>query len=370
MSRYSMCSGMMSKQKIFSGQPVVLFLLVPSDMNRYYTQKGQASLTSNEGSKVLYEPISLPIKGVYDESEILTNIEMDDNIKSLEKRLGGTILEILNRVGDERETLGDEVVNNLMNFISIGMEHRSIYDKIVAHDKECRSYLISDVYFTVLEKLGFEQTETVKDRYFRKYEHPNLKDIVVYSDNTFTSIKVNGKDKTAYNIKSFLELTGLSHDIMKDETNSSLFIDYAEKCSELYIHNEKTQEELDIEAELNTIDMQKVSQSPESDEMKRLGLLIEKLQEEKDKNNNFSKEDKKRNEHYFNVKNSVKDKLEILTEVDVFKQDRNALNDYFHFCYGMWSTSSLFMPTYSGYNDCEKGYSSFLYEAIKDIVRD
>jgi len=156
MSSSSSVSGVMSKQIIMSGDPVVLYLLIPASKSGYYLNQGTSSLSSNEGSEVLYNPVALPIMGVCGDFGTLNKIERDENVIEIEKTLGAPIEKILSRIGDDREVFSDdEKIEKIMGYISSCMEHRDIFDAMVQTDAEKRPYQSSDVRFTVLELLGF-----------------------------------------------------------------------------------------------------------------------------------------------------------------------------------------------------------------------
>jgi len=163
-----------------------------------------------------------------------------------------------------------------------------------------------------------------------------------------------------------VELLKLDDKVLKSETSSSLFLSYAERANELAIKRDK-----DPRSDLIMDKIKKLDPETDFEQGGRYHELFDELQklEQETEIGKLSKKEKERNDRYLSVVEHTIGKLQSLNKTSVFKQPRKALENHFHFCASMFLTSSLFMPTYSGYSDGEPSYGKELYKAMEKFVR-
>ena len=368
MSQYSQVSGVMSKKMIKSGDRVVLFFIKRSQVSNYYLNKGSKTLISNEGSEVLYNPVALHIRGRFDECNFLVDIEDSENVKDIEKKIGASITKIISRIGDDREKVSkDKLTEKLLANLSICLEHESIFDTLVSLDKEKRDYSESYAYLESIKMLGFKVVKKVKSKYIYKLTNKDLKDIVIFSDG-FCSMKVekNGKEiPNIYSLGDLIETLELDMGKFKNETSTSLSIKNAATKERKIIRPEKCSETDAAMKKITEIyrSGEDITSKNTTERISEICLEIENLKK-KSNIGHFTKEENEINERNINEVDQYANICKHLNTKSVFDLDRNSLEDLMHFIYSMWATNSVFMPTYSGYNDTLENYEKELYEAI------
>jgi hypothetical protein len=359
-----MSSGIMSKQQIRSGERVVLFLLLPSNKQSYYINQAKCNLISNEGSEVLFQVAGLPIVGTYDEYDYLVNIEKTEFVKQLESHLDVSIEDFVKYLRSDHNKLESEKAIEIANQLSSCMEHYSIYKQMVQIDREKRTYKNSDLYYTVLERLGFKLVEKLnKKRYSLKYEHVEFPSVEIYSDGHFVEVFNNKKEVGGiYNLKDLLSFVELDFDESLSEID--LFFEWAKdftKDTVFKVYSEEDKKEKEkLYDEFLEID---------SNDREKLSELLNKLKEiEKRCDMGLTKEDEEKNTQKLNLLISLgSSKFKKLTGKSTFDFDNKELAELSCFKYSMWSTSSLFMPTYSSYNDTEPDYEEELLDTINQF---
>lgn len=376
MSSSSSVSGVMSKQYIMSGDSVVVYLLRKTNNFGYYMNQGQSTLTSNEGSKVLFTPIALPIKASVSDFGIVVDVERGENVLKIEEYFKAPIEKIFARIGDDRNSFtSSRKIESFFDSIFICMEHRDVFDKMIEFDKKSNPYKSSFIYFTVLEMLGFECVELIDDRYYKKYTHKDFENIIIYSDDMFINIEKDGDmiDK-CYNVGDLLKILNLDEKIMEEENYLSLHIKFAEECSKKMIEPEPLSKEcIEIVEKLKKliINNKKKRKSVESEKLfkKEYDILCDQLAKIQKKSKLDAKEEA-RNEGYISTTKNISSNLEMINKTSVFDQNRVDLINHYSFVSAMYSTSSLFMPTFSGYNDCmPDSYNKELHKLVKDFLK-
>jgi hypothetical protein len=369
---YSQVSGIMSKKIIKAGDSVVLFFIKRSERSNYYLNRGVKTLISNEGSEVLYTPVSLPICGVFNECNFLVDIEENENVSDIESKLGMSIKDILSCIGDEREIvkIKNEETKKIISKLSICLEHENVFDKMVTLDKEKRSFDESSLYKESIEKLNFVTTETVSGRYCYKMENDFIPDIIIYKDKSdFAQVEKNGKIISGiYTLKDLINLTKLSDEKFKGETTISLHINNVDlkRTNVIYkVHSEKEEE---IKEKLTTFFMSSPDMSLKEN-VDKMNLLLEEGSKENEGSNisHLTSEELEINNRNIESINSYEKHAKLLNTKSIFDLDRDSVENLFHFMYSMWATSSLFMPTYSGYNDTEDNYEKELHSILSKL---
>lgn len=232
----SSCSGVMSKQIIKAGDPVVCFLLIRSKMSEYYLNKGCSTFRSNEGEKIIYKPISFPIFGKASYFGKMVDVEKTPHIIDAEKNLGMSIDKFINNIGDFEK-------NNELNSISVCYEHRYIYESMIEYAKEKENSLknLKNINFfpVVLECFGFILCgENYNERYCLHYKHPKHPEYIVKSDGLFIEILLNNNPHPKIlNFISFLKFFKLSLKDLSKKNNFSFINEQAREYYKLFKEN-------------------------------------------------------------------------------------------------------------------------------------
>lgn len=365
---YSMCSGIMSKQQIRNGEKVALFMLHPSDMRNYYLQP-RTNLISNEGPEALYKVIGLPLVGVFDEVRLIIDIEKNDFTAAMEEYLGVKIEDFINHIMHDYEKLESDKAMEVASKISICMEHHSIFEKMIQIDAQKNTCEKSDLYYTTLEKIGFERVgESSDERYSSKYEHPDYPSLVIFSDGTFARLFDNGKEiQRIYNLKDLLDYMKMDFDT--SITNTSLFLEWVRDYTKDVIKIEYSEEE---ESRMMDI-FKKIQALGQTEEDKsKIKEYLEELKKENESKQptGFSEEDKKENDRKLQLLNSLGGTFKNICGKEMFYFSNEDLAKNRHFLASMWATGSLFMPTYSSYNDTEPDYDKELFDFVTEFRKE
>lgn len=339
---FSTVSGMMSKQIITSGQDVVLFIMEKSPTHSAYSI-GVGTLRSNNGSTVLYRPISLPIKCKMNELSVVSDIEENDHTKELEKKYNMNILDLIKNIYVKKWGETDS-----LSHLTLGFEHLEIFNVMV---KKSINYHKNDVLLRFNIAL-FEELNAVQVDNYEK----SLLSVYTLNNKNFEFEGIFSKSSTSDTNIDFSSLT------------------YS-PASVMYLYRS-------IKKYINIIQF----------DNKNRGVSLKKQKNEIDdiiKNKNLSRDDliaaltsvqnnqvfDYLTEEGFNSLDEIKNTSSLLLdgffneEFFYNYKDESLIEKHFAFIDAMSSTNSLFMPTYSSFNDCEETYCRSLYYAVLKFVK-
>lgn len=218
-----------------TGGPATLIVMKPT--GRMYDNSdeslktyGKTYLCSNDGPRMKYSPVWLPIHGQYDTYGGLENIVEDDNTKTLEKYYNLKIQEIVNIITSGRKDDGyDDALNKvkkkgkdeygkpnyqerykeLITYSGMWI-HGDVY-KELSNDKGINYFNQMDLGTPeLLEVLGFKETgKSTDERYNRVFTKGSLS---VNSDGTWINVKKHHIYKLE-EFKQYVEKMGESIDI-------------------------------------------------------------------------------------------------------------------------------------------------------------
>jgi len=217
-----------------SNNEVVLVPLVPT--YRYapgtlrHIRDGMMSMpgsiiVSNEGCRVFFVPLTLPIFGTLDSYGHLENIEQNVNTECIEKHFDMSIDDFAQSVGygDMEKWKGKKPIlagSPELERPSGMWVHRKIYDlmseKRIGESGRDETFIWDEGYLTpyVLGLIGFNfiKEDESKERYDNLFQNKDFPTINIWSDETWIRIEVKDKDENGgfYNLKSlvsFIEKT-------------------------------------------------------------------------------------------------------------------------------------------------------------------
>lgn len=367
MSSSSSVSGIMSKRVIMSGDRVAIFLIKRSPRSAYYLDKAQTSFVSNEGTNVLYDNVALPIFGkVCDFANI---VEVDESLttKALEKRFNMSIIDIL-------EMIGNDPIEELKG-VSLCFEHESVFKKMVEVDRVKSRFDDYTFTFPVLEHLGFVKTEVreLEDNYLI-YKHPDMEGIEAHANSYHTKFFKDGKEeKGLYLLKNILSFLGLENSAM----NGIVWTDsYLEKLKYFKEYTNGFEKDINRKSKYEEIVFMEVEKlAKEGKSTKEISEMLPSIVEDlkKSQPDLFKKETPddpeivhERKSRYYNTLMEEKGMYNLL-DSDCFNFEEEAVKDMWHFKAAMHATSSIFIPTMSGYNDTVPMYQDELLDVLMEM---
>lgn len=367
---YSSCSGVMSKQLIKAGDPIVAFLIVRNKISDHYLNNGKASFRSNEGDKVIYKPISFPIFGNASYWGKMVDIEKTQHIIDIEKNLNMSIEKFIDNIGEFE-------IDNKLNRISICYEHRYIYENMVKHAKEKENENIKNINFfpVVLKCLGFDIfNKNYEERYCFHYKNPKYPEYIIKSDGLFIEIQLNNKKHPEnFNFIDFIKFFKIDIKTLKEKNNFNFLNEQAREYYKILLENNYFKEEIphDLNSLSNLIDKKNNNKMTKKDE-ELLENLKGYLQNYLDKNNKnkvkkiFNQNIVERMEHHVNeVRNFISYEL---YNKEIFEYDDEIILETQYFLQAMYKTNSIWIPTYSCYDECgDKSFSKKLLEITKGV---
>lgn len=336
---YSLTSGVMSKQFIKSGDPIVIFLLSKSKKHSFYSNVATSNYTTVEGAEILYKPISLPIFAEYHEYNKIKNIKRTDSVIDIENKLEMSIEDFFKNTLEQNYSINKDIIDNIF----ICFEHLSVYNDMVNLDKNKRPK--SDINFNlhIIEKLGFENKS---DKCFEP--------IFIHKNNDF---------KIDFISPSF------SHFYFKDKHS------YIDDLIRLNVSS--------------CLDRETVASSSFLNAKKEYNLLNKFLRTE-DLLKNYiecNNSNKELDSFYFKVKNNLNEKEtdffeSLVHNVDfyieyisnelhvknIFEFKEEDVISMFHFLHCMNKTNTIFIPMMSNYDDLEDSYCIELLEISKKVA--
>ncbi len=363
MSSSSSVSGVMSKRIIMSGDKVVAFLIVRSAVSSYYLNKGRSSIISNEGENVLYENVMLPIFGKIGDFAIMDEVVESDVTKALEEKYEQDILSLLGSIGrDSQEELKD---------VSICFEHESVYRKMVEVDKKKSKLSDRCLSFPEIEYLGFKRTgEDLESRTFWTYEHPDLKNIVVRASHYHLEVYKDGKKgERLYDEESLLNFMDLPTNSFDGFSSAQSFFNLLKTIKSEVKDIPVSKKEKKIMEELEKISLSSASEKEVSARVKEILKEAEEefAEDTSDDDLKMGKKEAERNTYFKEVLNRANDKVRLLSPKSIFDFDEQSVVDMYHFSAAMYGTSSVFMPTLSGYNDTVANYENDLLDVLNEM---
>jgi hypothetical protein len=211
------------------GDRTTLFVMRPKgSFNPYHNT---TNIVTNHGCHGLMLPLLLPIHGTYADYGVIDDIEETVYTKYLEKRMGMSIEEIAESVAR-----GEDADNNLHNILDpcAGMFVLThFFDNardIVVNKLKMNVEDEADVSAKLLKRLGFKEkglSEDKKERYNRRFEHPEVSKAYVMSDGTWVRLFEEGREdpyQSLYHPNTFaakwLEVTGHALDLGKMKVES------------------------------------------------------------------------------------------------------------------------------------------------------
>ncbi len=336
---YSLTSGVMSKQFIKSGDPIVIFLLSKSKKHSFYSNVATSNYTTVEGAEILYKPISLPIFAEYHEYNKIKNIKKTESVIDLENKLEMSIEDFLKETVEQNYSISKDIIDNIF----ICFEHLSVYNDMIELDKKKRPK--SDINFNlhIIEKLGFENNS---NKYFEpSFFHKNNDFKIDFISPSFSTFYF--KDKRSYvddlihlNIYSCLEgETVASSSFLNAKKEYNLLIDYlkSENLLKDYIECNNSKKDLDLF-------YFKVKSNLNEKEIDFFESLVHNV--------DFYIE-------YISNELHIKNIFE-LKEEDVISM--------FHFLHCMNKTNTIFIPMMSSYDDTEESYCIELLDISKKVA--
>ncbi len=186
------------------GEKCVLIPLVAVDPKEAEHYDG-AFVVSNDGPKAVYVPFALPIYGEYNDYGTMEEIEEDCNTKAIEKHFGCKIDKFVDRVC--RPFDGEKTGNKNMPEAPLGMfVQREVFEWLATNqlteynDKaECNAFEDYEMNTHTLRLIGFVEGERSKrERYDRPFTHPDIPDLVLWSDGTWIETEIKGKKVQAW----------------------------------------------------------------------------------------------------------------------------------------------------------------------------
>ena len=235
----------------------VKVVLIPLLRAEYWKEADQvgAHIVGYEGAACLYRPATLPIFGTLDSYGQLEDIERDENVEFLEKKLGVPIEVFANicsygyhtdeperekvltaLVGPPREPFILEktrkdpkaVKAEIKEFAETEKEsrramlrgmlvHRAAWDKMTSEgtdesgDPEWSLWDGGRPSSETLKLLGFKFVKETKDeRYNQKFVHPDIPGLVGMSDGSYTNFRLRGKkEEGVYRLKNLAKFVRL-----------------------------------------------------------------------------------------------------------------------------------------------------------------
>lgn len=188
---------------IHCGDPAVFVPLEPTWSAEYVDlEHGCSNIVSNDGAYTLWHPMTLPIRGVYDDYGRLGEIEEGPNTKAIEEHFGISINQFLSLFFDHWDN--PERPEGFPEKFAGMFVHAEIYDKFAKCLRDewkanGRSVLKgADLSSYVLERLGFVRTdEDLGGRYNLMYVWPGNEEFYLASDgqwSRFHGIKKHYKE--------------------------------------------------------------------------------------------------------------------------------------------------------------------------------
>jgi len=216
-------AGTMSNISIGHSEEVVFFILKPS--SGYRREAGstpgtvvlhpQSSMCSNDGSKIYYKPLFLPVFGEYNDYGSVENIKEDANTKHIEEYFGLPIDDIIGAIcsyDNEGECETEELTTELRSCSGM-FELREVYENMSNFMfNENIAYKNLWLSEDVLIDLGFvhdKDISTNDTRYSKHYAHPGVPEIYVHCDGQFSRVmctdKTNDELHSIYRLESLCE---------------------------------------------------------------------------------------------------------------------------------------------------------------------
>ena len=181
-------------------------------------------LVSNEGPKMFFAPLTLPLFGKLDTYGRLENIVRDANVECIEKYFGMNIDAFANEVTDAWRQDETEKIDltthfpDVKNKVISGMwVHRKIWNAMI---KSCPGegkwqpdhwsiWGAGDITPHVLGLIGFKfaREDLEQKRYNRLFTNPKFPEVEIWSDLTWIRCVINGKEhQSLYNLGKLVTL--------------------------------------------------------------------------------------------------------------------------------------------------------------------
>lgn len=361
MSSSSSVSGVMSKRIIMSGDSVVAFLITRSAGSNYYLNKGTSSIVSNEGENVLYANVMLPIFGKIGDFAIMDEVVESDVTKALEEKYEQDILSLLGSIGrDSQEQLKG---------VSICFEHESVYRKMVEVEKKKSTLADHCLSFPEIEYLGFKRKgEDLESNAFWTYEHPDLKDVVIRASYYHLEVYKKGRKGTnLYSESLLLDFLGLPKDSFDGFTWAQSYMNLLKTINTVVKDIPVSEKDKKFSEELRKLSESTLTKEDISSKIQEMLSELQAEPTNEDDDLKMGKKETERNSHFKDMLNRANDKVRLLSPKTIFDFDEQSVVDMFHFSSAMYGTSSVFMPTLSGYNDTVANYENDLLDVLNGM---
>jgi hypothetical protein len=143
----------------------------------------------------IYQPVFLPIFGIYNDYGAIDEIEMDDNVKFIEDYFGKGIEEIVEDVDNmtcrryEYKKCSSPKNNDLFKKLVFALEHRFVYDEMSKPFKSFLSEGRSSLYFLEdIMRLKMDPNPGPSDRYSKVFKIPGNEEYYIATDSSSSCI--------------------------------------------------------------------------------------------------------------------------------------------------------------------------------------
>lgn len=189
-----------SNLSISVGEKVKFIPLLPTNF-----KYGQPHLVGTQPYLIYpncyYNPLCLPISGVYDECGSIYKIVKDENTKAIEKMFNMTIDDFMDAV-----TFGDTKGNKLLENVSGMFILDDIYNKLVDYNlKEVHCRFLGDLTEEIATILGFKKVSKKETKTYKKEGFSYDLQIGSYGAKLINKTDASKNIDSIYTVKSFVK---------------------------------------------------------------------------------------------------------------------------------------------------------------------